>query len=85
MNAELGGETLFCRALGDQIGVLCDGMVVPCCLDADGVMALGDLHKTPLAEILASPRARAIREGFTCRRAVEELCRRCGYAKRFNK
>ena len=85
MNAELGGESLFCRALGDQVGVLCDGTVVPCCLDADGVMALGNLHETPLGEILASPRARAIREGFTCRRAVEELCRRCGYAKRFNK
>ncbi len=84
-NAELGGENLFCRALGDQVGVLCDGTVVPCCLDADGVIALGNLHQSPLADILASPRARAIREGFTCRRAVEDLCRRCGYARRFHK
>ena len=27
----------------------------------------------------------AIDVGFTRRRAVEELCRRCGYAKRFSK
>jgi hypothetical protein len=54
--------------------------------DAEGVIALGNLHETPLADILASPRARAIREGFLCRRAMEELCRRCGYArKRFHK
>ncbi len=85
LRAPEGDASLFCRALGDQVGVLCDGTVVPCCLDADGVMALGNLHKTPLADILASPRARAIREGFLCRRASEELCRRCGYAKRFNK
>ncbi len=85
LNAVEGDGNLFCRALGDQVGVLCDGTVVPCCLDADGVIALGNLHDTPLADILASPRARAIREGFLCRRASEELCRRCGYATRFNK
>ncbi len=85
-DATLGDENVFCRALGDQVGVLCDGTVVPCCLDADGVIALGNLHETPLGDILATSRARAIRESFTCRRAHEELCRRCGYArKRFQK
>ncbi len=74
---------LFCHGLRDQIGVHCDGTVVPCCLDADGVIALGNLFETPLAEILASPRARVIYDGFTRHRAAEELCRRCGYARRF--
>jgi radical SAM protein with 4Fe4S-binding SPASM domain len=73
----------FCYALRDQVGVLCDGTVVPCCLDADGHLALGNLFETPLSEILASPRARAIYDGFTAHRAAEELCRRCGYARRF--
>ena len=36
-----------------------------------------------LEEILDSPRARALYEGFSCRKATEELCRRCGYARRF--
>ena len=85
LGAAEGDGNLFCRALGDQIGIHCDGTVVPCCLDADGVLALGNLHESSLADILNTPRARAIREGFTCRRAVEELCRKCGYAKRFNK
>ncbi|MBQ8381608.1 MAG: SPASM domain-containing protein [Clostridia bacterium] len=79
------GAELFCHGLRDQIGVLCDGTVVPCCLDADGNLALGNLFETELCEILASPRARAIYDGFTRRRGAEELCRRCGYARRFVK
>ena len=75
----------FCYGLRDQIGVLVDGTVVPCCLDADGNLALGNLFESPLAEILASPRARAIYDGFSNRRACEQLCRRCGYARRFSK
>ncbi|MBE6613372.1 MAG: radical SAM protein [Ruminococcaceae bacterium] len=70
-------EAGFCYALRDQLGVLCDGTVVPCCLDGDGVMALGNLHHRPLSEILASPRARAIYDGFTKHHCTEELCRRC--------
>ena len=85
LGAEEGDACMFCRALGDQVGVHCDGSVVPCCLDADGVLTLGNLHEQTLADILATPRARAIRDGFTRRVAVEEFCRKCGYARRFNK
>ncbi len=74
---------LFCYGLRDQIGILSDGRVVPCCLDADGNLELGNLFTQPLSEILASPRARGIYDGFTRHRATEDLCRRCGYARRF--
>ena len=57
--------------------------MVPCCLDGDGRMALGNLYTSSVEEILASPRAAAIREGFSRRQPSEELCRRCGYAARF--
>ena len=77
------GERCFCYGLRDQIGVLCDGTVVPCCLDHEGDIALGNLFTQELDEILDSPRARAIREGFSERRALEPLCRSCGYARRF--
>ena len=50
----------FCYGLRDQIGVLSDGSVVPCCLDSDGDITLGNLFEQSLAEILDSPRARAI-------------------------
>lgn len=83
LTAEDGGEVCFCYGLRDQIGVLCDGTVVPCCLDHDGDIPLGNLHKEDLSSILESPRAQAIYNGFSGKKAVEELCRRCGYARRF--
>lgn len=73
----------FCYGLRDQIGVLWDGTVVPCCLDSEGSMPLGNLFERELEDILASPRAAAIYEGFSRGEAVEETCRRCGYASRF--
>jgi radical SAM protein with 4Fe4S-binding SPASM domain len=85
---EYAQQESFCYALRNQIGVLVDGTVVPCCLDHNGDIALGNLFDQPLEEILASPRAKAIYDGFTRHEAVEPLCRRCGYAtvtKRFRK
>ena len=75
----------FCYGLRDQLGVLWDGTVVPCCLDHDGDIALGNLCREDLGDILASPRARAIFDGFSNNQAAESLCRRCGYATRFRK
>ncbi len=77
------GERCFCYGLRDQIGVLCDGTVVPCCLDREGAIALGNLFEQELSEIMSTERARAIYDGFSRRRAVEPLCRTCGYARRF--
>ena len=76
---------ISCYGLRDQIGVLCDGTVVPCCLDHEGDIPLGNLFEQDMEEILASPRAQAICQGFAKGAAVEELCRRCGYAQRFHK
>lgn len=81
--AEDGGETMFCYGLRDQIGVLWDGTVVPCCLDHEGDLALGNLFVQELDEILEGSRAKAIYDGFSQGKAVEELCRKCGYARRF--
>lgn len=75
----------FCLGLRQQAAVLCDGTVVPCCLDGDGQIPLGNLFDTPFDEIVRSQRAQALIDGFSCRRPTEELCRRCGYATRFNK
>ena len=82
---ENGEEDAFCYALRNQIGVLVDGTVVPCCLDSAGVLNLGNLFEKDLDEVLTSPRARAIYDGFTKHKAVEPLCRRCGYAMVINK
>ncbi len=81
LSLEEGTDDIFCYGLRDQIGVLCDGTVVPCCLDHEGDIPLGNLFAQDLDEILQSPRAQAIYDGFSQRKAVEPLCRRCGYAR----
>ena len=78
-------DTQFCYALRDQLGVLADGTVVPCCLDHEGDLAMGNLFEDDLDTILNSTRARGLREAFSRRQPTEELCRRCAYATRFNK
>ena len=83
LSASDGGEGVFCHGLRDQLGILCDGTVVPCCLDHEGDIALGNLFRDSMEEILESPRAKAIYDGFSQRKAAEELCRKCGYARRF--
>lgn len=75
----------FCYGLRNQIAILVDGSVVPCCLDGEGVINLGNINTTDFSEIVSSERANRIIEGFTRREAVEELCRKCGYRKRFGK
>lgn len=82
-NAPDNGDTLFCHGLRDHFGILCDGTVVPCCLDSDGIINLGNIFQEELSDILSSPRAKAIVEGFSRRKATEDLCRRCGYAQKF--
>lgn len=75
----------FCHGLTHQLAVLCDGTVTPCCLDSEGTIALGNLFIQTLPEILQSPRAAAMAAGFAAHTPSEELCRRCGYARRFVK
>ena len=81
--AEIQGNKFFCYGLKDQFGILADGTVVPCCLDSEGIIALGNIFSEDVEAILNSSRARNIVEGFACGRASEELCARCGYAQRF--
>ncbi len=83
LNAREGDGSGFCYGLRDHVGVLCDGTVVPCCLDHEGDVPLGNLYQQTLEEILTTSRARAIYDGFSTGRAVEKLCRRCGYIHRF--
>lgn len=79
LSAPDGGDDVFCYGLKDQLGILADGTVVPCCLDHEGDIPLGNLFLQDLEEILTAPRTQAMLRNKAC----EELCRKCGYAKRF--
>ena len=77
------GAEVYCYGLKDHFAVLSNGSVVPCCLDREGEITLGNIFSDDLSKILISDRAEQMRQGFRCRTATEELCRKCGYARRF--
>ena len=77
------GTEVFCYGLKDHFGILCDGRVIPCCLDREGVITLGNIFDDSVEEILSTERAIRMKTGFQRRQATEELCRKCGYARRF--
>ncbi len=83
LDAPLTNQSVFCHALRNQAAILCDGTVVPCCLDSHGDIPLGNVFDAPFGEVISGARARAIYDGFSRRCPTEELCKRCGYATRF--
>jgi radical SAM protein with 4Fe4S-binding SPASM domain len=70
-----------CYGLRDQIAVLSDGTIVPCCLDAEGIIELGKIQDDEIQQVFESSRAQKIYNGFLNSVRVESLCRKC----RFNK
>lgn len=83
IEAEELGSSVYCHALSDHFGILADGSIVPCCLDRDGVMTLGNIFTDDLSKVLTGSRCEKILLGFQNRNVTEELCRRCPYARRF--
>ena len=74
-----------CFGLRHQVGILVDGTVVPCCLDGEGIINLGNIQEEKFYDIISGTRAEKMRLGFCNQNIVEELCRKCGYRKRFSK
>ena len=69
-------------ALKEQIAILVDGTVVPCCLDGEGILNLGNVYETTIDDILASEKADRILKNFQRGIICEELCEKCGFLKR---
>lgn len=79
------GNIGTCYGLSTHFGVLMDGTVVPCCLDKEGNIPLGNIKEHNVSDILANPRSQAILQGFRDRKLKENLCQRCQYIERFQK
>ncbi|MBC7742579.1 MAG: radical SAM protein [Bdellovibrionaceae bacterium] len=77
------GTVGSCYGLSSHIGLLVDGTVVPCCLDKEGNIPLGQIQEQSLLDILASERAQNILKGFKQKKLIENLCQRCQYIERF--
>ena len=66
-----------CNALVNQIGILWNGIVVPCCNDYDGKIVLGDLHKDKLIDIINSEIAIKLYDGFKKGIVWHPVCKQC--------
>lgn len=74
----------FCYGLRDQLAVLFDGTIVPCCLDADGIINLGNIQENEIQQIITSDRAQKIFNGFSNAKRVEPLCQKCQFINKIN-
>ena len=80
-HATYGEEEVFCYALRNQIGVLVDGRIVPCCIDCDGAITLGNIFTDDMIEVINSPLAKEVAEGFRNGKAVHPYCKKCGFVR----
>lgn len=76
-----GENRAFCYGLIKQFGVLSNGIVVPCCIDCFGEIALGDAKQDCLKAILSSSLAMQIAQSFRQGKALLPKCQNCDYAK----
>lgn len=82
LNEKIINETGRCLALKNQVAILVDGSVIPCCIDSEGKIILGNIFEDSLENILNSERALKIINGFEKNIITEELCKRCGFLRR---
>ncbi len=85
LDNEFVSKSGFCYGLDSHFGILASGDVVPCCLDKDACINLGNSFDSGLKEILSSKRVKDIQKGFKNDELIEELCQKCSYRTRFNK
>ena len=76
-------STGFCMALKTQIAILCDGTVVPCCLDSNGCIELGNIYHQSLDEIINGDKFKSLKKSFQERKITEKLCLNCTFKNRF--
>ena len=73
----------YCYALKTHIGILVDGTVVPCCLDGEGIINLGNIFNSNMDEIISSEKYQNLKKSFQDRNPTEELCKSCTFKERF--
>ena len=72
----------YCHALKTQIVILADGTVVPCCLDSNGIINLGNIYKESIEEIQNKERYKKLKKSFQARKPEEKLCQSCTFKER---
>lgn len=76
-------ENGTCLGLRNQIAILSNGDVIPCCLDQNADIKLGNIFEESLEEILEKDKCKEIIKGFEESRLVHKLCKTCGFIDKF--
>lgn len=79
INGKMMIEYGRCLALKEQIAILVDGTVVPCCLDNNGDIPLGNILEENLEDILNKEKTQVIKNNFENNIITCKLCRTCGF------
>ena len=74
----------YCHALKTHIAILSDGTVIPCCLDAEGVINLGNIFESTLDDIINTKRYQILKKSFQDRKPSEKLCQSCTFKNKLN-
>ena len=72
----------YCHGLKTQLAILVDGTVVPCCLDSNGIINLGNIFNESIEEIQKKERYKKLKKSFQDRKPCETLCKSCTFKER---
>ena len=81
INNSYYNENGKCLGLIDHIGILCDGTIIPCCLDSNGSINLGNIFNDELDDVLSSNLVNDMINGFRNNKKICELCKHCYFLK----
>lgn len=84
INIDIISKYGTCKGGKNQLGILVDGTVVPCCLDNEGIIKLGNIFESSIQDIINTTRYKELINGFNNNKLNEELCKKCGYRNKFN-
>lgn len=73
-----------CLGTKSHIAILSNGTVVPCCLDSNGIINLGNIFQDNLENIISSELFKKINSGFQNHVIICDLCKNCNFRKRFD-
>lgn len=73
-----------CLGTRTHIGILANGTIVPCCLDSEGIVNLGNIFHDDLEKVLNSNQFKNIQNGFKNNKIICKLCKNCSFRKRFD-
>jgi radical SAM protein with 4Fe4S-binding SPASM domain len=85
LNLPFQSKNGTCHSGTKMMAILSNGDISPCCLDANGILKVGNIFTDSFANVLNNKRYIDIIDGFKKRQCVETLCQNCTYHLRFNK